>query len=443
AQDGADSFGITASDDYQASDEATVSIEIFKWAGIQQSGTAEQDVATTTGLYRTADGGFIFGGLTRGQLGATPLDGAQDAWIRKVDRRGNEQWTRQFGSSDDDNGRIVVADPDGSGTFVIVGQRGAGAEVYKFDNDGLQQLSAPIDFAGQAAVSFAYQGGVDANGDLYILSWASGNSGLITKVDGNNGDTLWQRLLEGANEPGVVTPFNAEWGSVRLRSVDFDAAGNVIITGNFWPSAGPARDCANPCSFLLVYDPNGDLLDSVELNAFARECGQGSDSILYRTSVAPDQALWALGIGGLGNADPSFVQVTKLSADGSQTSWSHCEVTGDEWALFFTYPTFAANGDGLIYGIAEGIENPTTFERDTSTAILKRLAPGGAEVFRTSFTSTKPDGNPAYISAGSVVEDEQGLLYVTGSTDGEFIPGDARGDDDVFLLRLDADGNIQ
>lgn len=47
---------------------------------------------------------------------------------------------------------------------------------------------------------------------------------------------------------------------------------------------------------------------------------------------------------------------------------------------------------------------------------------------------------PANVEPGDIAEDDQGLLYISGSTDGEFVSGAALGDLDPFVLRLDADG---
>ena len=450
AQDGLDSFAVTASDAFQSSAEAIVNVEIFKWAGTQQFGTAFIDFAATLGMHSTADGGLIFGGATAGQISSTPLIGQRDAWLRKVDRRGNEVWTRQFGDTESNNGRIVVPDPDGSGTFVIVSQAATGAAtLYKFDNDGNEQLRASVDFQGVNLLSAVYWGNVDSNGDLYILSWINGNTSLITKVDGANGNTLWQRVLEGAGDLNPTTPFNPEWGFVRVRSVDFDSAGNALIAGWYIPEVQITRNCTI-CGFLLTYDPDGNLLSSVELDVFSDECKSPADTssdpgLLYRVTVAPDQTLWAVGASGVASIPSlgSFAQVSHFSSDGSQLLWSYCDTMINAATFLFTPARIAANGDALVVSYILPEFDASTGEFASSELVATRLDVNGNVVFRKVIGGTKIDGTPARMIAGSVVEDQQGVLFLSGATNAELVSGAATGDDDVFLLRLDADGNLQ
>ncbi|MDJ0712362.1 MAG: Ig-like domain-containing protein [Woeseiaceae bacterium] len=449
AQDGADSFTVTADDGFQTSDAATVSIDIFQWSGTLQFGTSGLDSATTSGLYQAADGGFVLGGSTEGQIGSTPSNGAIDAYIRKLDRRGNVVWTTQFGTAGDDNSRVLLPDPDGSGTFVIAPGRDtsvtpsvdAGGILYKFDNDGLEQLRAPIDFQGLLDPTSAtgYQGGVDANGDVYVLSWITGGSSLLTKVDGSNGTTVWQIPFEGLFD-NAVTPYNADWDDIRLRSIQPNAAGNLIVSGFYWPAAGAARPC-NPCAFIVEYSPAGAVVNTAELNDFANACGLPQQGLVYRVSVAPDQSLWAVGFGGP-LSDDSFMQVTKYSSDGSTSDWTHCDPSGVPDSYAFTYPTFAANGDGLIYNYVANLD-PMTNDPDSGFVVLTRLESDGTEVFRREIATTRADSSDANMFSGSVIEDAQGLLYITGVTDGEFSPGANLGNDDAFILRLAADGTVQ
>lgn len=447
-QDGLDSFSITASDAFQSSAEAMVNVEIFNWAGTQQFGTTLDDFAATGGLNLTADDGLIFGGGTEGQIAGSPLVGVRDAWLRKVDRRGNEVWTVQFGDTTQNSSRIVVPDPQGNGTLVIVsrflsGGNARGAYVHKFDNNGIEQFGVFVDFQGVNPLAGAYWGDVDANGDLQLLSWASGSSSVLTKVDGSNGDTVWQRVLEGTFEQNPTTPFNTEWGLVRFRSIDFDSSGNAIIAGWYMPDDNaPMRSCSI-CAFIVSYDVDGNLLSTTELDAFAGACQESEEGLLYRVTVAPDQSLWAVGIGGLDIVNSSFSQVTRFNSDGSQVLWSHCDPTGNKNSLYFTPVHIAANGDGLVYGHVEAEPDSVTMNRESSELVITRLGDAGNVVFRQVIAGTKVDGNPANFEAGSILEDPQGVLYLSGGTDGELVSGAAAGIDDVFLLRLDANGNRQ
>ena len=82
-------------------------------------------------------------------IGALPLQtnqGGRDGFVRKYDVLGNEQWTRQFGTSVKDSPRGVAADASGvyvaGSTDGTLGQGTAGstdAFVRKYDVSGSEQ----------------------------------------------------------------------------------------------------------------------------------------------------------------------------------------------------------------------------------------------------------------------------------------------------------------
>ena len=445
AEDGIDSFTVTAADAYQNSTEATVSIEIFGWQGIQQFGTATEEFVSTNGLFFDANGNMVLSGSTTGQLAATPPAGARDSFVRMNDRRGNELWTAQFGDALANNARIVKQVPGTTDILAISADESSPtAAIFKFDAAGNQLMSSPVDFTPQAnVVVAAYQGGVDANGDAYIVSWITPSTSLLTKINGQTGATEWQRLFEGTDD-NSVTPFNSEWSFIRLRGVELDAAGNAIIAGMYMAdAAAPARNCGL-CAFIASYDPDGNQLWVTEIDAFANACTASADSGLYRVTVAPDQTLWAIGFGTSDGSSTGvgFGQVSKFSSDGTQLLWSDCyDAPAAGTSIFsFTPARFAANGDGLVLIVDETPDDPVTNPLGSTSLTLSRLSPDGNVVFRRTISTTRADATPANVDAGDVVEDAQGILYVTGWTDGEFVPGASQGDNDVFILRLNSDG---
>lgn len=445
SEDGMDSFTVTAADAFQTSSEATVSIEIFGWQGVQQIGTLGQEFASTNGLFFDANGNLVFGGATAGQLAATPPAGDLDGFIRKIDRRGNELWTAQFGDANPNNARIIKQVPGTTDILTMRSDQGLPtASIVKYDDAGNLLLDAPVDFQGIAAIiSTAYQGGVDANGDAYVLSWRTTATSILTKVNGQTGATDWQLLLSGTTDDNV-TPFNSEWSSLRLRSIDFDATGNAIISGWYIPDGNaPPRNCAL-CSFVAGYDTDGNQLWVTELDAFAQGCTANSEAALYRVSVAPDQTLWATGFGSSDGSQTGigFGQVTKFSADGTQLLWSDCfDAPAAGTSLFsFTPARFAVNGDGLVLVSDVTPDDPVSNPLGSTDVTLSRLSSAGSIVFRRTISTTRADATTANVTEGDVIEDTQGIVYITGATDGEFVPGAALGDTDAFVLRLGADG---
>ena len=102
---------------------------------------------------------------------------------------------------------------------------------------------------------------------------------------------------------------------------------------------------------------------------------------------------------------------------------------------------FAANGDGLVLTSTGGILNQVDSTLDSFGVNLTRLDNDGNVVFSSDLTGTRSDSMPAQLYAGDVYEDAQGLIYVSGSTDGELTSNASAGEADVFLVRFDANGN--
>ena len=452
-QDGVDTFEVVAADAFQTSDPVQVDVEILRWGDTQQFGTPSADGATTNGLRELADGRFVFGGRTEGQIASTMPAGASDAWVRVTDRRGNEEWTVQFGDAATNNARVILPAPDNSGIFVLTQQNvldpatntvlASGGLIYKFDNDGNLLFSATLDFqAAQIAVG-VYQGDIDSNGDLYVVSWTRNTRGsTLTKVDGTNGDTIWQQELAGtassSSLPNPAVAFDDDWSRLRFRSVDIDGAGNLVLAGNYSPNS--ARACSD-CSFFARFDSDGNLIDVTELDEFAFQCFASDNSRLQRITVAPDQSLWAVGAGSTAPPQNSFGQVTRFDETGTQISWSHCESTSSEGAFYFSPIKFTTNSDGLVSG--DHVEFDAGGFIESGVTRVSRIDTAGNVTFTTELSATRLDSSPAIFGSGSLLEDEQGILYVTASTDGEFVSGAALGEGDVIFLRMDAAGNVQ
>ena len=88
----------------------------------RQFGTSDNDYAP--GLAVDASGNVYIAGYTLGALPGQSFSGSMDAFVRKYDGEGNELWTRQFGTSDNDSAYGLAV--DASGNVYVAGEtRGA------------------------------------------------------------------------------------------------------------------------------------------------------------------------------------------------------------------------------------------------------------------------------------------------------------------------------
>jgi hypothetical protein len=84
----------------------------FRWT--RQFGTSADDEGWGVGVH--ASGVYVVGD-TRGALSGKTYQGGSDVFLRKYDRGGEHQWTRQFGTSADEVGYGVAVND--SGVYVV------------------------------------------------------------------------------------------------------------------------------------------------------------------------------------------------------------------------------------------------------------------------------------------------------------------------------------
>jgi hypothetical protein len=117
---------------------------VLQWA--RQFGTTDSDAAHAARV--DGNGNVYVAGFTYGQLPAQASAGGVDAFLRKYDGAGAEQWTRQIGSDQQD--RAYSVSVDGSGSVYVAGYTGgtlpgqtsAGAYdafVRKYDSAGAEE----------------------------------------------------------------------------------------------------------------------------------------------------------------------------------------------------------------------------------------------------------------------------------------------------------------
>ena len=79
-------------------------------SGCASSGTGRFDEAFAVGV--DTGGGVYVAGTTDGALPGQQSAGFADAFLRRYDLAGNEIWTRQFGTNDDDSSLALTVDSE-------------------------------------------------------------------------------------------------------------------------------------------------------------------------------------------------------------------------------------------------------------------------------------------------------------------------------------------
>jgi len=234
----------------------------------------------------TADSGFVVCGWTT-SFGA----GAFDAYVIRLDARGDTLWTRAYGGPANEFSYCVQAMPDGgcvvAGSTESFGAGGSDFYLVRTDaaGDTLWTRNYGRDTADRGtAVNLAPGGGFIITGGTMSAGAGDWDAWLI-RAD-SCGETLWTRTLGGAGGDGfscvltaadrgfvlagMTTSFGA--GGMDFWFVKTDSAGRVAIAEPFEsavfnrtrtrPTIQPAAGTSASIS-VVVFDAAGRRLDKV------------------------------------------------------------------------------------------------------------------------------------------------------------------------------------
>jgi hypothetical protein len=349
---------------------------------------------------RTSDGGYIIAGQTRSQ-GA----GGSDAWLSKTDSAGNEIWNRTFGDKNPD--AAEVAEPTSDGGFVVIGRTwsyGAGgwdAWLIKTDANGNEAWSKTFggpehDYAesGQQTAD----GGYVFTGTTESYSDSGCNDIWLTKTAAN-GNELWS------------STFNPGSGHAGGSSVQQTADGGYIVAGWTEPRSGQG----NGDLVLLKTDTDGNL-------TWLLTFGTADDEWGNSVRQTADGGYIVLGVveSDDGNTDMWLVKTDSAGNVTWRRTFDHGTVDMGNSVLQ------TADGGYVLAGSA------ATSDSFVGDAWIIRTDADGNELWDKTFGGTGSDG------ASCVIQASDGGYVVTGSTGST-----GTGKDDVWLLKIDSQGNTQ
>ena len=258
----------------------------LKW--VRQFGTSAED--TAMGVAGDGSGAYVVG-YTYGAL--TSLGAGADSYIRKYGPDGDVLWTRQFGAQTDDVAAAVATHR--SGVYVVgyveccggilPGQvlpaAGTDAYIRKYNGDGVEQWTRVF---GTADIERALGVAVDETG-VYVAGITAGDfagprggrDGFVRKFS-YDGAVLWTRQFGTRDSNGDFatddfTAIAAASGGVFVVGA---TARGVIPGGTF---AGGLWD-----AFILKLDQNGN-------QVWIRQIGTDGDDYCYSVAVGVGHVL--------------------------------------------------------------------------------------------------------------------------------------------------------
>ena len=401
-----------------------------------------------------AAGNVLVTGYFEGTLdfGGSPLNyhaGGHDGFVAKLDPAGNHLWSKGFGGAGPQSGLGVAT--DAAGNVVLTGHfegtvdfggagltSAGGGDVFvaKLAPDGNHLWSkrfgevsdqygvgVATDAAGNVLVTGNYSGTVDFGGGPLSANYGS----FVAKLD-PAGNHQWSKSLDGTN---------VQYG---YRSVATDAAGNVVLTGDFLFTVdfggGPLASVGGRAVFAAKLDPAGNHLWSKRFGGVSEAYGLGvtTDATGNVVLTGSFQDTVDFGGGPLTSVGSYAAFVAKLDPAGNHL-WSQRSF-GDANNHASDVATDAA-GNVLVTGM---------FRETVDFGGGPLTSPGGHDVF---VAKLDPAGNHLW-SKGfgdegtqygiGVTTDAAGNVLVTGWVQGTLDfgggPLTSAGSYDVFVAKL-------
>lgn len=381
-----------------------------------QFGTRRYDLATALD---TLPGGVVAAGTTTYELPGQDYHRKTDAFVRTLDRRGNERWTVQFGTVGVDRIRAVVADGTaiyvaGSTDRALKGQRNRGgldAFVRAYDLRGNELWTMQF---GTAADDEAFAIALDDDA-VYVAGTtggrlgarkAGGLDGFVRKVS-RSGHEVWTRQLgsRGTDRVGAIEVLD---GRLYLAGTSDGAMGSEEPLGGF-------------DGFVHTYSRAGEPL-------WTSQFGTGGSEDLRGLVVRPKKIYVA------GTTDGAFPDTSPQG--GLDGFVRRLDLTGAEaWTR-----QFGSAGDDRVTGLGS-----------TSTGVLVAGAtngplPDGVLLGETDAFLLKYDGKGAQgwtvqfgtddFDAGLALTVGLTAAYVGGETHGAFEGHVNEGDRDAFVTKI-------
>ena len=368
-----------------------------------------------------SDGNVYIVGIAEGALAGQTSAGGYDAFLKKYSPKGNEIWTRQFGTAGTDSAYSVVV--AGSNIYIagMVGGSlggqvhlgGQDAYIRKYDTDGNHLWTRIIGTSGfdeartvTGDETSVYVGG-EVNNALPDQTYSGGSGDSFIRKFDHDGNEIWTRQFG-----------TTGWDETTSLSID---TSGIYAVGVVTAALPEQTHYGSQDFYVRKYDHDGNVLWGEQ---------SGTEGYDEMSSVYSDgEYLYMAGTtyGSLpsytnaGSAD-SFVQLYDIEGNGHWTV--QYGVAGYDGIFSIT-----ADGTGIyVAGGAEGALPGQTYLDGGEDAYVRKFDTSGNEIWTREFGTTGFDEAFGIYVNGS-------NIYVAGYTDGAFPGFSTSTVFDVFIQR--------
>ncbi len=363
---------------------------------------------TALGIATDPAGNSYTAGYTLGPINFGTHLGSSDAFIRKYNSIGNVLWTRQFGTSTDDQAFAVASDQAGN-TFVagytagsLPGEINIGlrdAFLRKYDTAGNILWTRQF---GSGALDQAFGVGVDSSGNSYVVGYTDfilpGQTSLgltdafVRKYD-SNGNIVWTRQFGTSQDD-------------QAFAVAVDQAGNSVVAGYSNGTFAGQSNAGNIDAFIRRYDTNGNIV-------WTRQFGSASQD--FANGISIDTAGNSVVVGHTAGSLPG-----ETSAGGEDAFAAKYDPNG---TLVWTRQ-FGTSGSDQARGVVVDTFGSSYVAGFTGGALAGQPRLGGEDGFLQQFDSsgtlvkTRQFGTSAADRANAAAIDATGNSHIAGETGG-------------------------
>jgi hypothetical protein len=392
----------------------------------RQFGTTEQDIAYGAAVYGTE---VYAAGITWGAFPGKVNQGQDDIFVRKYDSDGAALWNRQLGSPGNDETRAVAVNQ--SGVYVagytadtLPGKTSKGstdAFILRYNHSGDLLWSRQF---GTAKVDSAFGIGTDSTG-VYVAGSTHGT--LPGEISAGFSD-VFTRKYSFQGDVIWTDQFGSPSSDVSY-ALDADYTAGVYVVGVTNGSLPNKMSQGGMDAFVRKYDSDGAA-------TWTRQFGSSDDDTA--SGIAADSSGVYVAGGTRGalpnqNAGNYDAFVRKYGLDGT-TGWTkQFGTTGYDFAdgVALDAPRGLQTDPPLVY-VVGGTSGtlPGESSQGSSDAYARAYKKDGSIYWTDQFGTSAPDGAKAVAGVGSVA-------YVAGRTDGTFTGQMSKGYTDAFLRKYD------
>jgi len=274
------------------------------------------------GVATDSSGNVYVTGYTEGGLDGNTSEGKADLFVVKYNSSGTKQWTKQLGSSSNDDAIGVATDSSGN-VYVVGGTKGdilngvnkrgmTEAFVIKYNSSGKRQWTKLL---GTWRKDFANAVAIDSSGNIYVAGATERDLEDEPRKDFAGKDDLFVVKYDSKGKKHWTKQLGTKRND-RATGVATDSSGNIYVTGyTYWGLDGNTYAGSND-AFLVKYLDNGT-------KQWTKQFGTSSTDLADGVATDSSGNVYLVGYtyGGLDgntNTGASAIFVVKYNSSGTK-----------------------------------------------------------------------------------------------------------------------------